>query len=606
MARRKSKTTSKKPQTKTEKAAENTMTADERKKKLMEYVNLRYSDIKQGTTFEGASELLGLAQLSMQEGMSNHYCFALSNKAKVMCYALIYQKDFNSIDGKYDCVPDLLKFDEYCRLEKITTQELELIWRIFLWEAQNMKLDSYLVYVEKNREISEKFYMPRRRCFIKIGLVQALQDILEDKLDILSISLPPGTGKSTMEKFFHSAVMGWFPQEYNLFFSHSSDITRMYYDGVLSILTDELYAWNEIFPDLEVTSTNAKLMQINIGDYKPFQNLQTASVGSEMSGKVRASKFLLVDDMIGKIEEALNKNTLDKLWNVYTVDARQRKVTGCKEIHIATRWSVHDIIGRLQRSYEDSDRVRFIAVPDVDPKTGESNFDFDYNGFTVEFFEDQAKTMDDITYRCLYKNEPIEREGLLYHEEDIRRYSTLPDREPDAIVGVCDTKSKGTDFMVLPVLYQYDNDYYLVDAICDDSSDFDLQYGQISNMILNHDMQQCEFESNAGGDRIAHEVAQRVKQGGGRCNITTKATETNKETRIIVNSDWVKKNILFKDKDSYSNKSQYGVFMTWLLSYSVAGKNAHDDVVDALANFVLFVTRKARRVQGTRIIRSPI
>lgn len=319
----------------------------------------------------------------------------------------------------------------------------------------------------------------------------------------------------------------------------------MYYDGVLDIVTNtDEYLWNDIFPDLSVTSTNAKMQQFNVGKYKPFPSVQTTSVGSENAGKVRCNKFLLCDDMIGKLEEALNKNTLDKLWSVYSVDARQRKLDGCKEIHIATRWSVHDVIGRLQRLYAGNERCRFIAVPDIDPITGESNFDYEFMGFSVEFFQDQELAMDDISYKCLYKNAPIEREGLLYHDDDLRRYASLPLREPDAILGICDVKNKGTDFMFLPCMYKYDNDYYVVACICDDNTDYGVQYERLSNLIVDQKMQQCEFESNNGGDRVSYEVNKRVEEKGGRCNITDKPTETNKETRIIVNADWVKKHCL--------------------------------------------------------------
>lgn len=479
-----------------------------------------------------------------------------------------------------------------------------LYWRIMLFEAQNRQFDSYLMYVEKDRPYEERFYQPRRRCFRKIGLIQAIQSMIDDELDGLCISLPPGTGKTTLSKFLISAVIGWWPKEYNLFFSHSADITRMYYDGALDIVTSPEYNWASVFPDLKVSQQNAKMQQFNVGKYKPFPSLNTASVGSEMAGKVRASKFLMVDDMIGKIEEALNKNTLDKLWNIYATDALQRMVDGCKQIHIATRWSVHDVIGRLQSIHEGNKRWRFIAVPDIDPKTGESNFMFDVNGFSTEFYNNQALVMDDISYQCLYKNQPVEREGLLYHESDLRRYLSLPVGEPDAILGVCDTKASGVDFMVLPVMYQYGDDFYMVDTICDDSSDFNFQYARISNIIFQHNMQQCEFESNAGGDRIAWEVKQRLDAVSCRCNVTTKPTETNKETRIIVNSDWIKKHVLFKDKSLYTPKDDYGRFMSMLVTYSVSGKNKHDDVPDCIANFALFITRKLN-FRPTIIMQSP-
>lgn len=512
------------------------------------------------------------------------YAFEVSERAKAIIEAYIWKQTNGSV---WD-------LDSYCGRNKVKFDVLEQYYQVLRVEAP-YKFHSYLLYLEKDREEKDRFYLPKMEQLNKHGLIQAMQDLEDDKLDILSISMPPGTQKTTLEKFFASWIIGKHPRDYSLFFSHSSDITRMFYDGVLDITTSDEYKWSEIFPEVKLRDTNAKAEKMDFGKYKPFYSLQCTSVGSKNSGKVRCNRYLYCDDLIGGIEEALNKTRLDTLWNIYSVDARQRKLNEqVKEIHIATRWSVHDVIGRLKVLYGDTDRARFIAVPDIDAETGESNFDYKYNGMTTKFFNDQALVMDDISYRCLYKNEPIEREGLLYHKEDLRRYSSMPSREPDAILGVCDTKSKGTDFMVLPIFYQYDDDFYMVDCICDDSSDYGRQYERLSNTIVSHKMQQCEFESNAGGDRVAHEVNKRVEEKGGRCNITTKATETNKETRIIVNSDWIKKHCLFRESDDYTPKSDYGVFMNWLLSYSVAGKNTHDDVVDCLANFALFVTRKNR------------
>ena len=485
--------------------------------------------------------------------------------------------------------------DSYCNKNKVYYGILDQYYSVLKLEANDL-FDSYLLYLEKNRDEEERFYLPKREQLNKHGLIQAMQDLEDDKIDILSISMPPGTQKTTLEKFFSSWIIGRHPKDYSLFFSHSGDITRMFYDGVLDITTSDEYTWAEIFPDVKLRDTNAKAEKMDFGKYKPFYSLQCTSVGSKNSGKVRCNRYLYCDDLIGGIEEAMNKTRLDNLWNLYSVDARQRKLNEqVKEIHIATRWSVHDVIGRLKSIYGDNSRARFIAVPDIDPETGESNFNYKYNGMSTQFFNDQALVMDDISYRCLYKNEPIEREGLLYSENELRRYSRMPNREPDAIIGVCDTKSKGTDFMVLPVFYQYDSDFYMADCICDDSSDYGRQYERLANIILEHKMQQCEFESNAGGDRVAHEINKMVEERGGRCNITTKATETNKETRIIVNSDWIKKHCLFKMKEDYSPKSDYGVFMSWLLSYSVAGKNTHDDVCDCLANFALYVTKRNTR-----------
>ena len=540
------------------------------------------------TTYSVTEEVIDayLMAANIAHNSNNNIDYALnvSKRAKELIEILVQKQTGGTI---YD-------LDSYCNENKVRYTILDKYYELLKLEAPHL-FHSYLLYLEKNREEKEKFYFPKMEQLNRHGLIQAMQDLEDDKLDILSISMPPGTQKTTLEKFFSSWIIGRHPEDYSLFFSHSSDITRMFYDGVLDITTSEEYTWSEIFPDLKLRDTNAKAEKFDFGKYKPFYSLQCTSVGSKNAGKVRCNRYLYCDDLVSSIEEALNKARLDTLWRIYSVDARQRKLNEqVKEIHIATRWSVHDVIGRLQQLYAGNKRARFIAIPDIDPITGKSNFDYKYNGMSVKFFNDQELAMDDISYRCLYKNDPIEREGLLYHEEDLRRFLSLPLREPDAILGICDVKNKGTDFMFLPCMLQYDNDFYLTECICDDNTDYGIQYERLSDLIVNTNMQQCEFESNSGGDRVSYEVNQRVEKKGGRCNITDKATETNKETRIIVNADWVKKHVLFRDKENYKPKDDYGIMMNWLLTYSVVGKNAHDDVPDGLANFALFVTRGAR------------
>lgn len=500
--------------------------------------------------------------------------------------------------------------EKYSFANKTHYSLTDKLYDVLLLEAQNKVVDSAYRYLEKKREPRERFYMPRRKQFLKIGLMDAIQGMIDDKYDILCVSLIPGAGKTTVEKMLNALVAGWFPRDFNLFYSHSGDITRMYYDGVYDICTNsEEYTWNEIFPNLSVTSTNAKMEQFNIGKYKPFPSVQCTSVGSKNAGKVRASKFLFVDDMIGGIEEAMNPIILDKLWDKYAVDARQRKTQdtdgkNCKEIHIATRWSVNDVIGRIQNMYEGNPRVKVIAVPDIDPKTGLSNFDYEFSGFTVAFFEDQQLLMDEISYRCLYKQEPIEREGLLFPEEKIRRYLNLPHGEPEIITGQCDTKGKGTDFFVLPVLQKYGEDYYCVDAVCDNTADYEIQYENAANVLVNNKVQECEFERNAGGDRVAMEVNKRVESKGWICNITDTPTETNKEARIFQCSNWILQHVIFKDPSLYKPNEPYGVMMSLLKRYSVSGKKQLDDVPDVFSNFALRITN-GNRVAKVEAIQNP-
>lgn len=499
------------------------------------------------------------------------------------------------------------ELEAYGQRKQTTFDIVENYYEILLCEAKTKVFDSYCLYLEKNRPYFERFYLPRRKCFMKIGVTQGLQDLIDDNLDIFMISLPPGTGKTTVEKFFHSAVCGWFPDEYNLFYSHSGSITKMYYDGMLDILTNDVeYTWKIIFPNCQITTTNASMEQININKYKPFPNVQTTSIGAKTAGRVRASKFLFVDDLIGRIAEALDRNTLDKIWSSYTTDARQRKVMDkderpCKELILATRWSVSDPIGRLLRveSYKNNPRIRAIAVPCCDKKTGESNFNYDIGGFTKEFFDDLKLTMDEISFKCLYDNEPIEREGILYPANELRRYHSLPVIEPDAVKAACDTKTTGVDYMAMPILRQYGEDYYLVDAVCDNDTHFELQESRIAAKIVNNGVTKTQFENNAGGGRLAENVKRIVERQDYRTEIVSqytggrKGAQTigGKQTRIIVHSDWIKKHVLFPDSDILQNNRELAMFVDFLVTYTIMGDNKFDDVPDSMAQFAEMESR---------------
>lgn len=504
---------------------------------------------------------------------------------------------------------DIFELEKYTFNNNIDNDLVNRYFDTLLLEAPHL-FHSYLLYLEKDREESERFYQPKMKQLNKYGLIQAMQDLEDGKYNKLCISMPPGTQKTTLEKFFCSWIIGKHPKDYSLFFSHSNEITGKFYKGVLDITTDDKeYKWNVIFPNLPLQSTNAQAQEANFGKYKAFSSIQCSSIGAKNAGKVRTNRYLYCDDLIGSIEEALNPIILEKIWRIYGVDLKQRKLNEqVKEIIIMTRWSTKDIIGHIIELYGNDPKLKIISIPDIDPKTGKSNFDYEYNGMSVEFFNDQALTMDDISYRCLYKQDPIEREGLLYPENKIMRYKELPKTRIKRITGQCDTKSSGTDFYVFPCLVEfegYEGTYYCTDTICNNSADYEKQYENSANLIVDNEIQDCDFEANQGGDRVANEVRKRVEEKGWLCNISDTATETNKEARIFQCSSWVLQHIVFKDRSLYEPKSDYAEMMSWLLKYSVSGKNLHDDVPDVFSNFALRMKR-GNRVKKTVIMSSPI
>ena len=455
------------------------------------------------------------------------------------------------------------------------------LYKKTLLMAAPVDFDSYCQYLEWNREPNKRFYLPRRKQLKPVAM--ALQELAEGKLDVLAISMPPGVGKTTLAIFFLTWLAGRFPDKPMLTGSHSNSFLRGVYDECLRIMGAEgEYLWHDVFPNLDIERTNAADLAIDIGTPKRFATLQFTSVGSGNAGKVRAEGLLYCDDLVSGIEQALSKERLDKLWEQYTTDLRQRKIGNCVELHIATRWSVHDVIGRIEQKYGDSERAKFIVMPALD-EDEESNFDYANGvGFSTRFYHDMRDTMDDASWRALYMNQPIEREGLLYHETELRRYFELPDKEPDAIISICDTKDRGKDYAFMPIAYVYGKDYYIEDCVCDNNLP-DAVEPKLINCLLKHKVQMSRFEHNNAGGRIAKDIQQAVKNAGGITKITTKFTTSNKETKIIVNSAFVKEHFLFKDSSLYKKKDDYGKMMDMLCSYTVAGKNAHDDVPDGMA-----------------------
>ena len=469
-----------------------------------------------------------------------------------------------------------------------------LYWKLMLMAAR-WDFDAFCRYIEKDREPSKKFYEPRRAQLYPIAM--DMQKLEDDELDLLAISMPPGVGKSTLEIFYVCWTAGLHPELQVLMSSHNTEFLRGVYDECLRIMErDGEYRWRDVFPAVGIVSTNAKNLRIDLARRKRFQTIELTSLGAGNAGKVRATNILVCDDLCQGIEQAMSVDQMNKLWQKYTTDLRQRKQGNrVKELHIQTRWSINDVVGRLKDIYGEEDgRAKFVNVPALD-ENGVSQFDYPYGlGFTTKMYRDLEASMDDASFRALYMGEPIEREGQLYAVEELRRYYTLPEREPDTILAVCDTKEQGGDYCAMPIVYKYGDDYYIDKWICDNGKPNDLEE-RIINILTELDVATVRFESNRGGTLFADNVQKGLTGKGSHCHVTTKWNQTNKETRILVASSWVKAHCLFKAESEYNGKAddgkldkEYRTAMTFLTGYTMSGKNKFDDVPDVMADLENF------------------
>lgn len=478
--------------------------------------------------------------------------------------------------------------------EQNSFKMFDLNKRSLLFDAP-YDFDAAIRYAEWDREPKKKFYMPRRKQLLPV--VKAMQRLSERKIRILGVMAPPGVGKTTIELMFMVMEGLKNPDLSILMGSHSNSFLRGAYEEVGRMLDPKgEYLWKDIFPSAQVCKTNAQDMRIDLGKRKRFETFEFSSIGSGNAGKVRASNLLVADDLVPDIESAMSKERMDKLWQQYYTDLMQRMIGDCVQLLVQTPWTLHDPIDRLELTHTNDPLAEFIHLPALD-ENDESNFDYPYGlGFTTAFYHNQRDVMDDASWRALYMTQPIEREGQLYNEDELRRYFELPDRKPDAILFVCDTKDKGTDYCVMPICYQYGNDFYCEDVVCDNSNP-EVVEARLVSKLLQHKAQMGQFESNSAGGKIAEKVQKEVKESGGIAKITTKYTTQGKETKIIVNSPWVKERVLFKDNSIIKKDKEYRRMLNFLCGYTMAGKNKHDDVPDAWAMFAEYV----QQLEGNKV-----
>ena len=446
--------------------------------------------------------------------------------------------------------------------------------------------DAAIQYAEWDREYSKKFYLPRRKQLYPI--VKQLERLERREIKTLGIMAPPGVGKTTVAEFYLVFTGCRHPELSILGTSHSDSFLQTIYSEICRMLDkDGEYLWSDIFPSARIQRTNAKDMRINLGNAKRFDTFQFSSIGSNNAGKVRASNLIYADDLVGGLEESMSRERMDKLTAKYYTDIRQRGIGDVAELLIQTPLSFYDPIDTVERNQADDPKSVFIHLPAVD-ENGESNFDYPMGlGFTTEAYKKLQAGMDEASWNALYMTQPIEREGLLYSMDELRLYNELPDGTPDGIVAVCDMKDKGSDYCVLPVAYQYGNDLYVEDIVCNNGQ-LDIVDAQLTSALLTHKVQLARFESNAMGGRAAQKIQHQVKQSGGITEITTVYHTQNKETRMVYHAPWVKQHCLFNERKMQTDR-QYRNAITMLCSYSLMGKNKHDDVPDAFAMLSEFV-----------------
>lgn len=477
--------------------------------------------------------------------------------------------------------------------ERTDVKMFELNKRALLFDAP-YELDAYLQYLEWNRKPQERFYLPRRRIMKRVA--DAMQRLVDGELDELFLSMPPRVGKTTMLMMFVTWLVGRDSEKSNLYSAYSDVITSAFYNGCLEIINDPMtYLWRDVFPTAKVVSTNAKDETFNIDRKKRYPSLTCRSLYGTLNGACDCNGLLLSDDLIGGIEEALNKDRLMSAWSKVDNNLLPRAKETAKVLWCGTRWSMVDPAGvRMDLLLNDerfrNRRFEIINLPALDEEE-HSNFYYLYGvGFSDEYYIQRRASFernnDMASWLAQYMGEPIERSGALFEPQDMRFYNgVLPDDEPVRVFMAIDPAFGGGDFTASPVCYQFaDGSIYVADVVYSDG-DKRITQPLIVKKVLEHNVKAVQIEANKSTTSYKEEVEELLKKQGVRVNITTKMAPNNvsKEMRIFDKAPEIRE---FYFLEEGKRSKEYSQFMQNVYSFKLTGRNKHDDSVDSLAQAV--------------------
>lgn len=480
--------------------------------------------------------------------------------------------------------------------ERTDVKMFELNKRALLFDAP-YDLDAYLMYLEFNRKPQERFYLPRRRIMKRVA--DAMQRLVDGELDELFLSMPPRVGKTTMLMMFVTWLVGRDSEKSNLYSAYSDVITSAFYNGCLEIINDPMtYLWHDVFPTAKIVSTNAKDETFNIDRKKRYPSLTCRSLYGTLNGACDCNGLLLSDDLIGGIEEALNKDRLVSAWSKVDNNLLPRAKETAKVLWCGTRWSMVDPAGVRMDLLLNDDRFRnrkfeIINLPALDEQE-HSNFYYLYGvGFSDEYYIQRRASFernnDMASWLAQYMGEPIERSGALFEPQDMRFYNgVLPDDDPVRVFMAVDPAFGGGDFTASPICYQYaDGSIYVADVVYSDG-DKRITQPLIVKKVLEHNVKAVQIEANKSTASYKEEVEELLKKQGIRVNITTKMAPNNvsKEMRIFDKAPEIRE-LYFLEEGKRSK--EYSQFMQNVYSFKLTGRNKHDDSVDSLAQAVEMV-----------------
>lgn len=491
---------------------------------------------------------------------------------------------------------DIWELEKFCFANKTGHEMVDKWYEILKLEAPHL-LDSYMLYIEKSRPPKTRFYKPRRKT-LKL-VTDKLQMLEDDLLDELFVHMPARVGKSQELTLATSWKCARDTEVSNLYVTYKEGLGGAFIDGVMEIWTDPTYCFSDIFPKATIADTDAKNNKVDLERKKKYKSLSGKGLTSGLNGEYDAYGWLIIDDILEGVQDVLSQDILRRKQIIFDNNVMKRKKEKCKVIYNGTIWSLHDIymdrLDFLENNPEAKD-IRFdvLKIPALDPITDESNFDYEYGvGFTTKYYRiERAKFEENDDMAGWYaqcQQEPIERDGAVFNPEHMRFYNgVLPKEGLYRICAACDVALGGEDYLAFAVAYMYEDGSIYIDDVIYDNSEKKVTKPKVVDMIINHNIGSAYFEANQGGEGYKDEVDIILREKGLKITLRSEYAPTSKRKTQRI---WDKAGSIreFYFRDTGHRSLEYRKFMTNLYSFTVTGKNKHEDAADCLASLAYFI-----------------
>lgn len=486
----------------------------------------------------------------------------------------------------------------------------DLFWKTVLFETPYL-FESFILYMEKDRQPSKRFYMPRRKT-LKV-VVDDLQDLDDGKYKFYGLSMPSRVGKSTICIFFLAWVACKKPNSHNAMGGHSGILAKGFYKELLNLITTPEYNFDEIYQYINpgcvcLRDKSSDEFTITLNDPDRFATLTCRGIDGTWTGAVDISNdgYLYVDDLVRDRQHSLSPTRMEDTFQEYLNKMVDRKNDGAKELMVGTLWNVLDPLERLRIQYKDNPEYFFRRIPALD-ENDESNFNYAINGFSTQYYHDMRDKLDNAEWMAKFMQKPYVREGLLFPLDELRYFNgVLPDGD-FRIVACVDVAWGGGDSLSMPIGAEYENgDVYIFDWVFSGEAK-EITLPIVAGKIIENEIRQIRFEGNTGGDLYCQYIDERLREHNYKCSCTSKKapTKISKMEKIVAYSGDIKRKFVFlrankiskeeKDNDikhgikRYYRSTEYQKAMDEVGMFVTIGKNAHDDAVDGLTQLEMFL-----------------